>query len=55
MIDRHNAPKGFYAAKAVHLCGGCKLIKKDKCIDMADAKCCRSDREDGELVIFKRA
>ena len=53
-MNSNDAPKGFYAVKAVHLCGGCKLMKKDKCLDMDDAKCCRSEREDGELVIFKR-
>ena len=54
MVDKNDAPEGFYAVKATMLCGGCKLSKKDKCLSIPDANCCRSQRVDGELVIFKR-
>ena len=53
MVNKNEAPPGYYAEKATMLCGGCKLHRKDKCLDMEDAKCTRSERKDGELVIFK--
>ncbi len=55
MLDQSDAPAGFLAVEATMLCGGCKLFRKNKCLTMPEAKCTRSEREDGKLVIFKKA
>lgn len=53
MVDETDAPEGYIAVKATMLCGGCKLHKKDRCLTMENVRCCRSERKDGEVVIFK--
>jgi hypothetical protein len=52
-VDIFDAPDGFYAMQATMLCGGCKLHRKDKCLDMEGVNCCRAERSDDQLVIFK--
>jgi hypothetical protein len=53
-LDEDDAPEGYTAVKAEYLCGGCKLYRKDRCLDMPDVRCCRSERKDRQLVVFKR-
>lgn len=52
-IDIKDAPEGYIPVKAEFLCGGCKFYRKD-CFSMENVRCCRSEREDGQLVIFKK-
>jgi hypothetical protein len=48
-INPNEAPEGFIAKKTTMLCGGCKV---KRCLEKPEVKCCPSQREDGQLVIF---
>ena len=53
-IDVKDAPEGFIPVKAEFLCGGCKLYRNDKCLSMENVRCCPTERNDKQIVIFKR-
>ena len=52
-LNPHDAPEGYIAVKATMLCGGCKFKKKD-CGSLPELNCCPSDRNDNQIVIFKK-
>ncbi len=51
-VDAGDAPPGYRAQEAVMLCGGCAFWKHG-CRNEA-ARCCRGQRADGMLVVFKK-
>jgi hypothetical protein len=43
LIEKYDAPFGYYAVKAENLCGGCAFWKKGKC-KVVQGNCCMSER-----------
>jgi hypothetical protein len=52
-VNEKDAPEGCIAVKATMLCGGC-CMKKKMCLFEPTFNCCPSEREDGQIVIFKK-